>query len=901
MKKLYLVDVSSMFFRAFYAIPPLRTSSGLPTNALYGFLAMCIKLIRENRPDYLVFCFDRKEPSFRSELYEEYKANRTEMPEDLVPQLPYIRQITEKLGVLAIDREGFEADDIIGTLAMFGAKENLDVSIVSGDKDFAQLVNERITLYDTMKDVRMNPAGVAEKWGVEPKQMIDYLAIVGDTSDNIPGVRGVGPKGAQKLLAEYKTLDGIYEHINEIKSESLRSKLLESKEAAYLAQKLVTIVTDVKLDLKLEDMRPKAIEKESFKVLLDELEFGAFMRKLFGDDGAQNGEADAATGKQKSMGFNFRGKNQAKNASSADELQSQVSTTNVDDGKGSLGSADHNKNDKDKKPTKENKAANLKSAVATTIVREQWSLADLKKKVSPYDEIWAAQNERGFCLGYEGKAIQVDARLEEIGEVLGPKMLAWKGFDLKSIWHNLKMPQVLTPKWDSMLAAYVVKAGSIESFTEIYEKYCERKLPDLAAPEDILNAEFEIEPVLRTRLEETRGLSVLDKFELPLVPVLYEMEVRGILIDRAVLKEQSEGLTTDIARLEKEIFKSAGESFNISSPKQLGAILFEKLKIPSGKRTKTGYSTDSDVLSRLAAEYPICALVIEYRELTKLKSTYVDALPLLVDPNDGRLHTHFHQAVTQTGRLSSTNPNLQNIPIRTERGRAIRNAFIAKEGHVLLSVDYSQIELRVLAEITGDPGLCEAFKKDLDIHSATAAEIFGVELDQVTSEQRRMAKAVNFGIAYGQGVYGLAESLEISRDESKKIIENYFNKFKKVKEYMLDTVAVAKEQGYVESLFGRRRYMDEFKSPSSMVQKFGERAAINAPIQGTASDLMKKAMIDVAENISVPILLQVHDELLFECPEDQVETESINIKNIMESVADFKIPLRVHVSWDKSW
>jgi DNA polymerase-1 len=848
MKKLYLVDVSSMFFRAFYAIPPLRTSKGLPTNALYGFLAMCIKLIRENRPDYMVFCFDRKEPSFRAELYQDYKANRSEMPEDLEPQLPYIRDITSKLGVLALDKENYEADDIIGSLAAWGAKQNLDVSIVSGDKDFAQLVNERITLYDTMKDVRINPAGVVEKWGVEPTQMIDYLAIVGDSSDNIPGVKGVGPKGAQKLLAEFKTLDEIYKHVDEMKSESLKNKLLESKEAAYLAKKLVTIVTDLDLKVQIDDMKLKPIDKDSLKSLLDELEFGGFHRKLFGEE-------------------NSTGENTKKS-----------------------------------KPVENQAVFNSKAqAVRVSVDRVQWDLAQLKKNINPYDEIWVAMNERGVCFGYDGQAIQVDAHLEEVGQILSSKLLAWKGFDLKSVWHSLKMPQVQTPKWDSMLAAYVVKAGPIESFSQVYEKYCNKKLPELCAPEDVLHAEIELESVLRSQLEVMRGARVLEKFELPLVPVLYDMETRGILIDKKRLSDQSAELGKDIARLEKQIHSAAGESFNIASPKQLGAVLFEKLKLPVSKKTKTGYSTDSDVLSKLAAQYPICELVIEYRELAKLKSTYVDALPSLIDARDGRLHTHFHQAVTQTGRLSSSNPNLQNIPIRTERGRAIREAFIAKEGHVLLSVDYSQIELRVLAEITGDPGLCEAFQKDLDIHAATASEVFGVALDEVTPDQRRIAKAVNFGIAYGQGVYGLAESLEISRDESKKIIENYFKKFSKVKEYMLDTVAIAKEQGYVESLFGRRRYMDEFKSPSSMVQKFGERAAINAPIQGTSSDLMKKAMIDVAENVSAPMLLQVHDELLFECPEEQVESESLQIKKIMEAVAPFKIPLRVHVSWDKTW
>jgi len=504
-------------------------------------------------------------------------------------------------------------------------------------------------------------------------------------------------------------------------------------------------------------------------------------------------------------------------------------------------------------------------------------------------------------LGYDNKAIQIDARLEEIGEVLGPKTLSWKGYNVKSLWHAVKLKDPTPPKWDTQLAAYVIKAGAIGDFADVYKQYTQKALPDLASPEDVLACERELADIFSEKLEHVHGRKVLDTYELPLVPVLYGMETRGILIDKAELKQQSESLTTDIHDLETAIHKMAGESFNIASPKQLAQILFEKLKVPVVKKTKTGYSTDSDVLSKLAPQYPICDKIITYRELAKLKSTYVDSLPALVDAHDNRLHTHFQQAVTQTGRLSSTNPNLQNIPIRTERGRAIRKAFIAKKDHVFLSVDYSQVELRVLAEITGDPGLTEAFQKDLDIHAATAAEVFNVSLSSVTPEQRRMAKAVNFGIAYGQGVYGLAETLEISREQSKEIIENYFKKFKKVKDYMMDTVQLAQEQGYVESLFGRRRYMDEFKSSSAMVRKFGERAAINAPIQGTASDLMKKAMIEVYENSPAPLLLQVHDELLFECPEAEIEFAAQSVKETMENVAKFKVPLKVNIAWGKNW
>ena len=861
MKKLYLVDVSSMFFRAFFAIPPLRTSAGLPTNALYGLLAMSIKLLRETKPDYMVFCYDQKDGSFRSELYEDYKANRDEMPEDLVPQMPYIKWLVEKLGIPSCELHRYEADDVIGTLAKQGVKNNLDVTIVSGDKDFAQLVGDRITLFDTMKNIRYDRQGVVEKWGVEPEQIIDYLAIVGDTSDNIPGVKGVGPKGAQKLLSEFKTLDGIYKNIDKIKSESVRSKLIESKDSAYLAQKLVTIVTDAPISFSTEDMQLKSIDREDLKKLLDELEFSGFMKKIFS--------------------------NEADNKNSSEPSVKRQSTSEP--------------NQKSSVEIRASSSAKSKSFSTDKLARVQWTLQELKERIEPYDDIWAVRNERGFCLGYNGQAIQVDGTLAEIGAVLDKKKLGWKGFDIKSVWHSLSIKEHSTPRWDSMLAAYVVKAGVIDDFSKIYKQHVGAELPDLADPEDVLACELELEKALLPKLEETRGMKVLETLELPLVPVLYQMEKVGILIDKEDLKAQSQSLSTDIAKLEAEIHKLAGESFNISSPKQLGAILFEKLKIPMVKKTKTGYSTDNDVLSKLQSKYPICSQIINYRELTKLKSTYVDSLPQLVSDHDQRIHTHFHQALTQTGRLSSTNPNLQNIPIRTERGRAIRRAFVAKPDHCLLSIDYSQIELRVLAQITGDPGLTEAFKKNLDIHAATAAEIFSVSVNDVNPEQRRMAKAVNFGIAYGQGVYGLAETLEISREESKEIIENYFKKFKKVKDYMMDVVSLAKEQGYVETLFGRRRYMDEFNSASSMVRKFGERAAINAPMQGTASDLMKMAMINVFESSSIPMLMQVHDELLFECPKEDVEREAQSIKNTMESVTKFDVPLVVNVAWGDNW
>ncbi|MCB0364850.1 MAG: DNA polymerase I [Bdellovibrionaceae bacterium] len=857
MKKLYLVDVSSMFFRAFYAIPPLSNPDGMPTNALYGFLSMTIKLLRDIRPDYMAFCFDRKEPSFRSDLYPEYKANRSEMPEDLVPQVPYVRKLSELIGIPVLDKEGFEADDVIGTLTRLGREENLEVIIVSGDKDFAQLVGPFVSMYDTMKNIRYDEDGVVEKWGVSPDQIIDYLALVGDSSDNIPGVKGVGPKGAQKLLAEFKTLDGIYENLDKVSGKALKEKLTNNKDEAYLAKKLVTIVLDADGEWTLDQLKLKPIDKEGLRSTLMELGFKSFEKNLLGEASPESSGEDSSTGKvdKKSAGSKVTASSRAKSSSST-AIQSWVEKT--------------------------------------------WTLKDLESDVQAYGEVWTTISERGLLFGFNGRAGFVDGDLLEVGRVLSTKLVAWKGFDLKETFKALSVEEPVA-KWDAMLAAYVAHAGNIEKFDEVYQKYTGKTVPDLASPDQIISCHAELEAPLRQKLEEMSGQGVLDALELPLVPILYAMETRGIGLDVDELAEQSKGLAKDIEKLEKSIHEEAGQHFNIASPKQLGEILFDKMGLPPSKKTKTGYSTASDVLSKLADEHPICSKVLEFRELAKLKSTYVDALPQLINKETGKIHTHFRQAATSTGRLSSVNPNLQNIPIRTERGRLVRKAFVAEKGHVFISADYSQIELRILAHITGDPGLVKAFNQDLDIHAATAAEIFGVPLNDVNPELRRRAKAVNFGIAYGQGAYGLADSLNIPRGEASDIIKRYFQRFAKVKQYMTDTVEFAKAQGYVETLFGRRRYIEELKSKRAQIRAFGERAAINAPIQGAASDLVKMAMIQIHQDIEVPMILQVHDELLFECPEAEAAEQAEEIKQVMESAAQLDVPLRVNVAWGKTW
>lgn len=846
MKTLYLVDASAMFFRAFFAIPPLTNSEGVPTNALYGFYSMTQKLLKDEKPDFLIYCFDRKEPTFRNDLYEAYKANRSEMPEDLVPQVPYMRKFTDCLHIASMDQLGFEADDLIGSLAKLGEAEGHKVVIVSGDKDFAQLVTENITLLDTMKDKRTDVKGVLEKWGVRPDQIIDYLAICGDSSDNIPGVRGIGPKGAQKLLSEYETLENIYEHIEEIKPPGTQKKLIESKEMAFLSKQLATIKTDMKLDFKLDSAVFRDPDVPKLKELLVELGFKTF----------------------------------EKNLNKVVEGAEQLETPDIV---------------KKNEPTKSSSATSSK---AYKLV--DWTIGDMKEKLAPYSEITALHCKKGLAFESGGQIFQPLEINEEVTQALEAKNLKWSGYELKEVFKALKLKHAEVT-FDSQLAAYVLLSDKVGGLEESLEKWLGEQLGDLTSWEEHFAFAADLEKKLKKEVKAQSLIKVLEQLDFPLEEVLASMEVTGVKVDGDELRRQSSILHSDILNIEKSVHELVGHEFNLSSPKQLSEILFTELKLTPGKKTKTGYSTDNEVLLGLRAEHPIAELLIDYRELTKLKSTYVDSIPLLINEKTGRVHTHLNQAATSTGRLSSTNPNLQNIPIRTERGREVRKAFIAEEGCVLISADYSQIELRILAHISNDAGLIAAFKDDQDIHTATACEIFEVSPEDVTAELRRKAKAVNFGIAYGQGVYGLAEALGIPRAESKEIIERYFERFSGVKKYMEDVVISAHENGFVETLFGRKRFIKEMKSKNHAVRKFGERAAINAPIQGTASDLVKLAMIEAHNNLPIPLVLQVHDELIFESPKEEAETWCEEIKDIMENVFEMKVPLKVNVASGANW
>jgi DNA polymerase I len=853
-KKIYIVDTSSMFFRAFYAVRPLSSLSGVPVNAVYGFVSMIMKLLKEKNPEYIVFCYDRKEPSFRKDLDQNYKANRSEMPDELQQQMPYIKQVAGLFGIADIEVPGYEADDLIGTVARLAERENLESYIVSGDKDFCQIVSDKVFIYDTMKETLTTPQTVKEKYGVSTEQFIDYLAITGDNSDNIPGVKGIGPKGAQSLIEQFGSLKNIYENLDSVKSETTKEKLRSAKENAFLSQKLVTIVTDIDLKRDFESFKRGPVKADELRAFFKELNFKTFEKTFFSNPG------------------NIEGGAQEQLLTNEANFPDLTTTINGPPLVGHL-----------------------------AVERSDWNSELIQSKMT-HEPFFVFLKQSEFCIGFfeNGKSSFFSTNIADTK--LNFKNLKWNGFDLKRIWTEIGLPvkdlDKTTIESDLMLECYILSSKDCSDYSKCIKSLLKKEISEETTAVDIFTVLLELRQYAQAQIADKNLTSILQNCDIPIIKILYKMERKGIKLDLENLKKYSEELAIDIVKLESEIQTLAGEEFNVASPKQLGVILFEKMGLPSAKKTKTGYSTDSDVLESL--NHPIGKKLIDFREFSKLKSTYVDSLPELVD-QDHRLHSNFQQAVTATGRFSSINPNLQNIPIRTERGKKVRTAFIPDHEKKLLSVDYSQIELRVLADIADDPGLIEAFKNDLDIHAATASEVFSVSLKDVTSDQRRIAKAVNFGIAYGQGAFGLAETLGISRSESKEIIEKYFKKFSGIKDYISNTIESAHKNKYVETRFGRRRYIAELDSSNMMLKKFGERAAINAPIQGTASDLVKMAMIDVDRTSKLDLLIQVHDELVFEGTAADIEQELPKIKFAMENVARLKVPLKVNAAVGKNW
>ena len=883
MKTLYLIDISSFFFRSYYAVPPHMTSpKGLPTNALYGTLSMLLKLREKKNPEYMAVCFDSKEPSFRNGLFPSYKADRGEMPEALQLQVPALKNMVRLLGIYSMERAGFEADDLIGTMTALGLKKGLSVVIVSGDKDFAQLVGQKTLLFDTMKSKVYGPPEVKEKWGVLPRQMIDYLALAGDSSDNIPGVRGIGPKGAVRLLNEYGDLGNIYKNVSHIKG-ALREKLESGRELCFLSKKLVTIRRDVKISCGLKDLEWKFKAHPEFKDFLKELGFASFLKSLYPEE-ARHKALSVQAAKGGPAGASSKGKKSEKGSPFSRRERNNTPSLIQD-----------NTSDNVKKGFVKDSLKQSVTAFGASLGPSLDFFASLK----PYSSLCVWLSEKTLCVGYENTVRIFENPLPDgTGQLLDEKWIRYSGYDLKSCWKHLGCKKGI-PKWDAMIASHLLDSDSPVSFERVVQKHLNQSLPK--NPGEAYQAHRALQNTLTEKMQSQNLLELFETIEIPLIAVLYDMEERGVLIDKKEVKLQSRDLAKDLTLLEKNIHKLSGGSFNLNSPKQLAGILFEKLGLPKGRRTKSGFSTDSHTLIKIQHLHPILPLLLDYRELFKLKATYIEALMALVSPKTGRIHTRFQQTATSTGRLSSIHPNLQNIPIRTVRGRRIRKCFIAPEGARLVSADYSQIELRLLAHITEDPGLCRAFHEDLDVHAVTAAEIFRLPLKEVSPDLRARAKAVNFGIAYGQGAFGLAEFLSISRAQAREIIDNYFKKFKKVRDYIENTKQEAAGKGCVTTLFGRKRFFknSDFKHPR--LRALSERAAVNAPIQGSASDLVKKAMIEAHESLPLPLLCQVHDELLFECPEEVFSREEKLIRSLMENVASLKVPLKVNIAPGKNW
>lgn len=850
MKKVYLVDVSSIFFRSFYAIRQLSNSKGMPTNAIYGFLTAITKLLKEHKPDSIAFCFDRPEDGFREEIYSEYKANRDEAPDDLVKQFPYLPIIADALSIACFDKLGFEADDIIGTLATRAKKNGSEVVIVSGDKDFAQLVEPGIKLFDPAKDQYMGIDEVKAKFGVEPKQIIDYLALIGDSSDNVPGVDGVGPKAAQKLLAEFATLENIFDHIDDIKNERLRELMRTQKDKALLSKKLVTIVRDVDLNYTDELIKVKPAKKELLVPLLQELEFKTLLQRLVGETDVEKA------------------------------ISVQVAATTP-------------------------AAAVAAVEITKTTLTE---ISELEKTLNLKDHLWLESSSDGVALGTNKQIVKFQGNAQKLtdwlNEQVKEKELSISGFDTKTLAHSFD----LTPQYfakvgqDAVLSAFCLGHGEDLDFKSLVNLHLEKQIPEIVGPDERLQLVMELCNKLDQGVAKINSQSVLSDIDYPLVPVLYRMEQEGVLIDSQFLNSYSKELKAQARDLEAEIFKQAGYEFNVGSPKQLGQVLFEKLKLPVVRKTKTGFSTDSEVLEKLKHQHPICEFILDWRELTKLNSTYVEALPQLVSEKTGRVHTRYNQAVAATGRLSSVHPNLQNIPIRTPRGQKIRDAFIAPAGKLILSADYSQVELRILAHMTDDKNLKAAFEKDLDIHSATASEVFGVKLNEVTKDQRRTAKAINFGIVYGMSEFGLSENLQIDRHQASEFIKKYFETYPQVKNYMSQIVQEGAEKGYVQTLFGRRRYYPGIKSSNRNIRQMAERAIINMPMQGTAADIIKKAMIKIDQELkNAKMIMQVHDELVFEVANEDAESLKFKVQQWMGETTKLSVPLKVDVDYGSHW
>lgn len=904
-----LVDGSSYLFRAFHGMPPLTNSKGNPTGAVYGVINMLRSLIKQYNPTHIAVVFDAKGKTFRDDIYPEYKAQRPPMPDDLRCQIEPLHDIIRAMGLPIIVESGVEADDVIGTLARQASAAGIHTLISTGDKDMAQLVDEHVTLINTMNNSIMDPEGVIEKFGVGPELIIDFLALKGDKVDNIPGVPGVGDKSALGLLQGIGGIDAIYQNLDKIAglefrgAKNMAAKMAEYEEQARLSYVLATIKVDVELEYTPQTLSPTPADNDKLVELFSELEF-----KRWKEEAAQPITQQ-----------------QGHNTTSANEITA--------------------------KPVKDN----TYTTILTETELQQWLKKLSAARLFAFDTETTSLNYMdaelvGFSFStqageaaylpvghdYPDAPEQLDRNkvLEQLKPLLEDASIHKVGQHIKydmNVLANYHI-ELRGVAFDTMLESYVFNSTAgrhdMDSLSERYLDHQTIHFEDIAgkgakqltfnqieldkaAPYAAEDADItlRLHQHLWPQLEQLAGQKqILQDIEVPLIPILAKMEQTGVLIDSQRLLEQSQFLATRIMQLEQEVQEIAGQPFNLNSTKQLQEILFDKLELPVIKKTPKGApSTAEEVLQQLAADYPLPKLLLEYRGLTKLKSTYTDKLPKMINHRTGRVHTSYHQAIAATGRLSSTDPNLQNIPIRTEEGRKVRQAFIARKGYKIVAADYSQIELRIMAHLSADKGLLDAFSSGKDIHKSTAAEVFGVPLDEVTSNQRRSAKAINFGLIYGMSAFGLARQLQIPRHEAQKYMDLYFERYPGVLTYMETTRESAKQNGFVETVFGRRLYLPEINSRNGAARKGAERAAINAPMQGTAADIIKKAMIKVADWLNtlpegeVSMIMQVHDELVFEIKEQLIERHQKTIVDLMEQAATLSIPLLVEAGEGKNW
>jgi len=880
-QRLFLIDGNSFCYRAYYAIRALANSKGFPTNAVYGFVSMMNKLIKSESPDYLAVSFDLKGPTFRHERYEKYKIHRKPMPDDLVMQMPIIKKTVEAYNIPIYEKQGFEADDIIGTVATRSAAKKIDTFIVTGDKDALQLVSEHIKVYSTHKEGLIYDVNkVKQKYGVGPEAVVDIMALMGDASDNIPGVPGIGEKTATELICKYRSLDNLIEHIDELKSQAKKKMIKENLEKANLSRELATIDTEVDIDIDFDKMKMTEPDDEKLLEIFKEMEFKRLVEQFAPSKSIEGRYKVIATRKE------------------LDGLTASLKQ--------------HKEWAFDFETTGTDPMSCEPVGVSFCFKEGQASYISFVKKPEAF-------SDKDYILS-KLKGLFEDKNIRKIGQNIKYEEVLLKnlGIELKGI------------SFDTMVASYLLNPSKLNhnladiafehlgySMTPISELIGKGKAKITMAEVDIADIsryccqDSDVTFMLKRVLEKALGKKGLDdlfcEIEIPLIESLSGMEFMGVAIDKKFLKDMSKKISGKLLRLSKQIYEMAGSEFNINSPKQLSEILFERLKLPIIKRTKTGISTDVEVLNRLAQEHPLPKALLDYRELSKLKSTYVDALPELINPGTKKVHTSFNQTVTATGRLSSSDPNLQNIPIRTEMGRSIRKAFISSfKNGLILSSDYSQIELRILAHLSEDEVLIKAFKEDIDIHTYTASLIFDCKEGDVTDEMRSQAKTVNFGIIYGMSPYGLSKELGITPEVAKGFIDAYFMRYPKVNEYMKSQIEFAREEGYVLTMLKRRRYIPEINSQNQNIRMFAERTAINTPIQGSAADIIKMAMINIYSDLKKKgckgkMVLQVHDELVFDLPKKELDLITDIVKRHMEEVLELKVPIKVNITSGKNW